>query len=199
MTDDLENLAGEMRRRNIPPRYFAAQLKRGVPAQDIIAAWPPVQQPHLDRIGSRLWRRRLVIATYGGWLLFALLSKLLSAGDQRFLILPPILLANAVAALILLNRRTFLNREVLARDSGLDERLVQNRNRAFRLAFQMFAPIALIGWLISFLAFQLEGTERGTGDGFLIYMGVALLGTTLPTVIWAWREPDPPEPEPPAT
>ncbi len=168
-----------------------------MPAQDIIAAWPV--RPHLDRIGSRQWRRRLLIATYGGWLLVALLSKLLSAGDQRFLILPPILLANAVAALILLNRRTFLNREVLARDSGLDERLVQNRNRAFRLAFQMFAPIALIGWLISFLAFQLEGTERGTGDGFLIYMGVALLGTTLPTVIWAWREPDPPEPEPPAT
>ena len=72
MTDDLKNLAGEMRRRNIPPRYVAAQLKRGVPAQDIIAAWPV--RPHLDRIGSRQWRRRLLIATYGGWLLVALLS-----------------------------------------------------------------------------------------------------------------------------
>ncbi len=194
MTDDLENLAGEMRRRNIPPRYFAAQLKRGVPAQDIIAAWPvQPRPPRLDRIGSRLWRRRLVIATYGGWLLVALLSKLLGAGDQRFLIFPPILLANGLAALILLNRRTFLNREVLAGDSGLDERLVQNRNQAFRLAFQVFVLVALAAWAVSVTL------VHQPSDALLIYLGVALLGTTLPTVIWAWREPDPPEPEPPAT
>lgn len=197
MTDDLKDFAAEMRRRHIPPRYVAAELKRGVPPQDIISAWPV--PTHLDRIGSRRSRRRLVVVTYGGWLLVALLAKLLSPADQRFLILVPVLLANAIAALIWLNRRTFLNREVLAGDSGLDERLVQNRNRAFRVAFQVFAPVALIGWLISFLAFQLEGNERGTGDSFLIYMGVALLGTTLPAVIWAWREPDPSEPEPPAT
>src|SRR5260370_22419861 len=114
MTDDLKNLAGEIRRRNIPPRYFAAQLKRGVPAQATIPAWPvQPRPPHMDRIGSRRWRRRLVIATYGGWLLVAVLSKLLGAGDQRFLIFPPVLLANALAAFILLSRRTFLNREVL--------------------------------------------------------------------------------------
>ncbi len=197
MTDDLKNLAAEMRRRDIPPRYFAPQRKRGVPAQDIIAAWPV--QTHLDRIGSRRSRRRLVVAAYGGWLLIALLSKLFSSPDSILPVIPFVPLANGIAALILLHRRTFLNREVLAGDSGLDERLVQNRNRAFRVAFQVFAPVALIAWLLSVLAIQLQGTERGVSDEFLIYLGVALLGTTLPTVIWAWREPDPPEPELPAT
>jgi len=99
--------------------------------------------------------------------------------------------------LILSNRRTFLNREVLAGDLGLDERLVQNRNQAFRIAFQVFAPVALIGWIVSFLAIQLQGIERSLSNAFLIYLGVALLGTTLPTAIWIWREPDPAEPEPP--
>ncbi len=193
MTDDLKNLAAEMRRRDIPPRYFAAQLKRGVPAQDIIAAWP--RQTHLDRIGSRRSRRRLVVATYGGWLLAALAAKLLSSAASHFPTFLLVVTASLIATAIWLSRRTFLNREVLSGDSGLDERLVQNRNRAFRVAFQVFAPIALIGWVVSVLALQLQGTERGLNDAFLIYFGVALLGTTLPTVIWAWREPDPPEPE----
>jgi len=194
MTDDLKNLAAEMRRRNIPPRYFAAQRKRGVPAQDIIAAWPvQPRQPRLDRIGSRRSRRRLVVATYGGWLLIALLVKLLSPAESHWIVVMPVLLANSFATLIWLNRRTFLNREVLAGDSGLDERLVQNRNRAFRLAFQIFALVALLAWAVSVTL------VRGSNDALLIYLGVALIATTLPTVIWAWREPDPPEPEPPAT
>jgi uncharacterized membrane protein len=189
MTDDLKNLAAEMRRRDIPPRYFAAQMKRGVPAQEIIAAWPV--RPHVQRIGSRRSRRLLVIASYGGWLLVALLSKLLSSPGLHF---PSFaLLANAFAAAILLSRRTFLNRAVLAGDSGLDERLVQNRNQAFRLAFQVFVLVALAAWAVSVTL------VHQPSDALLIYLGVALLGTTLPTVIWAWREPDPPEPEPPAT
>jgi len=50
---------------------------------------------------------------------------------------------------------------------------------------------------VSFLAIQLQGIERSLSNAFLIYLGVALLGTTLPTAIWIWREPDPAEPEPP--
>jgi hypothetical protein len=195
MTEDLENLAIEMQRRGIPPRYFAAQMRRGKSPQEIFAAWPA--QTRLDRIGSRRSRRRLVIAAYGGWLLVALLAKLLSSPDSALVIIPLVAVTNAVAVLVLLNRRTFLNREVLAGDLGLDERLVQNRNHAFRVSFQVFAPVALIAWLVSLLAIQLQGTTRGLSDAVLIYLGVALLGTTLPAAIWIWREPDPAEPEPP--
>lgn len=191
MTDDLKNLVAEMQHRGIPPRYFAAQMRRGLSPQEILAAWP--QQTHLDRIGSRRSRQRLVVGAYGGWLLVALLSKLFSPPDSIFPLIPLLPLANAVAALIFLNRRTFINREVLAGDSGLDERLVQNRNRAFRVAFQVFAPVALIAWLLT--AVLLQRDTHGLNDAFLIYLGVALLGTTLPTAIWAWREPDPVEPE----
>jgi hypothetical protein len=185
MTDDLKNLAAEMRRRGIPPRYFAAQMKRGVPAQEIIAAWP--RQTHLDQIGSRRSRRLLVAATYGGWLLVAVLSKPLSSPRLHFPVFVIVLLANAFATVILLNRRTFLNREVLAGDSGLDERLVQNRNQAFRVAFQVFVLVALAAWAVSVTL------VHQPSDALLIYLGVALLGTTLPTAIWVWREPDPAE------
>jgi hypothetical protein len=191
MTEDLGNLAGEMRRRGIPPRYFAAQMKRGVPAQDIIAAWPV--QPHLDRIGSRRSRRLLVIATYVGWLSVELLSKPLSSPRLHFPVLGLNLLASALATVILLNRRTLLNRAVLAGDSGLDERLVQNRNQAFRIAFQVFVLVALAAWAVSVTL------VHQPSDALLIYVGVAFLGATLPTAIWAWREPDPAEPELPAT
>jgi hypothetical protein len=135
----------------------------------------------------------LVVATYGGWLLVALLSKPVSSLRWHFPVFVFVLLANLFATVIFLNRRTFLNREVLAGDSGLDERLVQNRNQAFRLAFQVFVLVALAAWAVSVTL------VHQPSDALLIYLGVALLGTTLPTVIWAWREPDPPEPEPPAT
>jgi uncharacterized membrane protein len=188
MTDDLKNLAAEMRRRRVPPRYFAAQAKRGLSPQEIFAAWPV--QTHVDRIGSRRSRRLLVIATYGGWLLVALLTKPLSSPRLHFPVVAFVLLANAFATVILLNRRTFPNREVLAGDSGLDERLVQSRNHAFRVAFQVFALVALAAWAVSVTL------VHQPGDALLIYLGAALLAATLPTVIWAWREPDPPEPEP---
>ncbi len=191
MTENLKELAAEVKRRGIPPRYFAAQLRRGVPAEDIIAAWPV--QTHLDRIGSRRSRRLLVIATYGGWLLVALLSKPVSSPKLHFPVLGFVLLANAFATVILLHRRSFLNRSVLAGDSGLDERLIQNRNKAFRVAFQVFALIALAAW-----AGSVTLVHQPT-DALLIYLGVALLAVTLPTVIWAWSEPDPTEPEPVAS
>ncbi len=57
--------------------------------------------------------------------------------------------------------------------------------------------VLVAGLLILVITRTVAG--RHPGDAFLIYIGVALLGTTLPIVIWAWREPDPPEPEPSAT
>jgi hypothetical protein len=194
MTENLKDLAAEMQRRGIPPRYFAAQLRRGLSAEEIIAAWPV--PTHLDRVGSRRARRRLVVAIYGGWVLIAILSKLLTPPDSIFFVIPVVPLASSAGALILLSRRTFLNREVLAGDSGLDERLVENRNRAFRTAFQIFAPVALISWLVSAVTVQVQSGDQGIATAFVIYSGAALLGTTLPAAIWAWREPDPVEVEP---
>jgi len=193
MTENLKELAAEMQRRGIPPRYFAAQLRRGVSAEAIIAAWPV--PAHLDRVGSRRSRRRLIVVVYVGWMLVAILSKLLTPPDSILPVIPVVPLASSLGALILLSRRTFLSREVLAGDSGLDERLVQNRNLAFRTAFQIFLPVALIAWLVSAVTMQVQSGDQGMATAFVIYSGAALLGTTLPAAIWAWREPDPVDPD----
>jgi protein-S-isoprenylcysteine O-methyltransferase Ste14 len=197
MTEDLKNLAAELQRRGIPPRYFKAQLRRGRSPEEIFAAWP--RPSHLDRVGSRRSRRLLVAGVYGGWLLVALLSKLFSSPDSLLPVIPFVLIANGFATIVLANGRTYLSREVLAGDIGLDERLIQNRNHAFRIAFQIFAPVALIAWLLTLGNFLLLPARLTSSDALLMYLGVALLATTLPTAIWAWREPDPAEPEPPTT
>ncbi|HEX9097428.1 MAG TPA: hypothetical protein VF990_15165 [Candidatus Dormibacteraeota bacterium] len=194
MTENLKELAAEMKRRGIPPRYFAAQLRRGLSAEQIMAAWPV--PAHLDQVGKRRSRRRLVVAVYGGWVLVAILSKVLTPLDSILPVIPVVPLASALGALILLSRRTFLNREVLAGDSGLDERLVQNRNRAFRAAYQIFGPVALIAWPVTVVTLQTQPANAAAATAFVIYSGAALLGTTLPAAIWAWREPDPVDPEP---
>jgi hypothetical protein len=102
---------------------------------------------------------------------------------------------NSLAVLVWFGRKTYLGREVLAGDSGLDERLVQNRNQAFRGAFRVFSIAVLIAWPLSLAVMWLQPGSQGLTIAVLIFAGAALLGTTLPTVIWAWREPDPVEPE----
>jgi hypothetical protein len=194
MTEDLRDLSFEMKRRGITKGYFAAQLRRGMSPEEIIAAFPV--PTHLDQVGTRRSRRRLVVAVYGGWLLVAALSRLLSSPDSILPVIPVVPLASALGAFILLSRRTFLNREVLAGDSGLDERLVQNRNRAFRLAYQVFTPVALIAWPVTAVTLQTQSGHGPTATAFVIYSAAALLGPTLPAAIWAWREPDPVEAEP---
>jgi hypothetical protein len=194
MTENLNDLPAEMKRRGITKGYFAAQLRRGMSPEEIIAAFPVPR--HLDRVGSRRSRRRRVVAVYGGWVLVAALSRLLNSPDSIFPVIPVVPLASALGAFILLSRRTFLNREVLAGDSGLDERLVQNRNRAFRLAYQVFTPVALIAWPVTAVTMQTQSGNGPTATAFVIYSAAALLGPTLPAAIWAWREPDPVEAEP---
>jgi hypothetical protein len=156
--------------------------------------------PRSSRVGSRRFRRRLVVATYGGWLLIALTARLISltgpGSTKPFAVIFTALIANSIVSLVWLNRRTYLNREVLTGDAGLDERLVQNRNQAFRRAYQLFAMTAMIAWPFSWVAIGLQPGNDGYIDAFLIYSAVAVLGVTLPTAIWAWREPDPAEPDP---
>jgi hypothetical protein len=153
------------------------------------------QLPRSNRIGSRRFRRRLVIGTYGGWLLIAVIARLISlpfpGWVSVFAVVPVLLIVNATVWLIWLNRRTYINREVLVGDAGLDERLVQNRNHAFRIAFQVFSLTVLMAWPLSWVAIGLQPDNQGYINAFVIYSGASLLATTLPTAIWAWREPDP--------
>jgi hypothetical protein len=124
--------------------------------------------------------------------------KVLSFSPLPWLWLPVLLLAaNLIIQGIWVGRRTIINTPALV-DAELDERLVQSRNAAFRTAFKVFAPVALIGWIIAMAAVQLQSNNQGFLNAWLIYFGVAMLATTLPTAIVAWREPDPTEPEPPA-
>ena len=105
---------------------------------------------------------------------------------------------NIIIQLMWVERRTIINTPSLV-DAELDERLVQSRNAAFRTAFKVFALLVLIAWPISiFAATQVLPNDEGHLNSLLIFLGIALLATTLPTAIVAWREPDPTEPEPPS-
>ncbi len=176
-------------------RHWLAKIK---PTRNsdhpVIVAWR--RRPISSRVGSRRFRRRLLIATYAAWLLVAVGVKFLSFGPLSQFWLSSILLwSNLILQAIWVVRRTIINTPKLA-DAELDERMVQIRNAAFRTAFRSFAVVALIGWIVAMTAIQLQPNSQGFLNAYLIYFGVALLATTLPTAIVAWREPDPTEPEP---
>ena len=164
------------------------------PEHEVIAAWH--RRPISTRVGSRRFRRRLLIATYAGWLVFAGCVKFLSFSPLAWIWLTVLLVAgNLIIQGIWVNRRTIINTPALV-DAELDERLVQSRNAAFRTAFKIFAPAAIFGWLLAMTAMQLQPNDQGLLNSFILFTGVTMLATTLPTAIVAWREPDPSEPEP---
>jgi hypothetical protein len=196
MIDDFEKLSvTELRLRGMPSdQILAEQKRRGMSRQEINDAWFP-KPPTYNRIGSRNFRRRLVLATYGGWFLIAAIvvvsSMTLPTPITPALAFPLLFIANAVVMGVWFLRKTYISREVLSTDAGLDERLVQNRNQAFRRAFQIFAPLVLLAWPSSLAVMAAEPGERGYNIAFVIYFAVAILAATLPTALWAWREPDP--------
>jgi hypothetical protein len=200
MIDDFDKLSvTELRLRGMTSdQILAEQKRRGMSKAQINDAWFP-KPPTYNRIGSRRFRRRLVLATYGGWFLLA--AILLTTSMTRpgtllsFEALPILFIANGVVLGVWFFRRTYISREVLSSDRGLDERLVQNRNVAFRRAFQVFAPLVLIAWPLSVVVRGAQPGDQGNIDAFVIYFAVAVLASTLPTVVWAWREPDPVEQE----
>jgi uncharacterized membrane protein len=178
-------------------RHWLAKIK---PTRNsdhpVIVAWH--RRPISSRVGSRRFRRRLLVATYASWIVVAVVVKLLSFAYPRSNWLTWVLLsANLAIQAIWVGRRTIISTPTLA-DAELDERLVQIRNAAFRTAFRVFAGVALIGWLVSIAAMQWQPNDQGFLNAILIFFAVTLLASTLPTAIVAWREPDPPEPEPPA-
>jgi hypothetical protein len=140
----------------------------------------------------------LLIATYAAWIVTAGIVKLLSFEPVPSFLLTGILLAaNVIIQGVWVGRRTIISTPTLV-DAELDERMVQIRNAAFRTAFKVFAWIVLIGWIVAMAAIQLQPNNQGFLNALLIFFGVALLATTLPTAIVAWREPDPTEPESPS-
>jgi hypothetical protein len=168
----------------------------GKPEHEVIAAWH--RRPISSRVGSRRFRRRLLIATYAAWIAVALIVKALSFGPLPPFWLTQILLwANLIIQGVWVGRRTIISTPAL-KDAELDERLVQIRNAAFRTAFRAFALVALVGWIAAIGAIQLQPNNEGFLNAWLIFFGVALLASTLPTAIVAWREPDPTEPDAPA-
>jgi uncharacterized membrane protein len=177
MTDDLERPSA------IKPRPARTSY------QQIVDAWH--RRPISNRVGSQRFRRRLVIATYAGWLVIAAITKVISLTSGSWFG-PFILLtfANSVVQVVWLSRRTYINTPQLA-DAELDERLVQIRNRAFRTAYRVFVPVALLAMGLSFTALKWQPDYNGYTNSMILLLGVGLLAGTLPTVIVAWREPDP--------
>ena len=177
MTEDVENSK-------------IAERNRGVMSyQEIVDAWH--RRPISNRVGSRRFRRRLVIGTYGGWLVITAGAKLISlASPGWFLTLLVLMVANSIIQLIWLSPRTYINALKLA-DAELDERLVQIKNQAFRRAYKVVVPVAFTAWWLSLLAVTQQPGNEGLTTALLIFFGVALLATTLPTAIVAWSEPDP--------
>jgi hypothetical protein len=196
MIDDFDKLSvTELRLRGMTSdKILAEQKRRGMSKEQINDAWYP-KPPSYNRIGSRKFRRRLVLATYGGWFLIAAIVVVSSMTQPTpvtpALAFPLLFIANAVVMGFWFVRKTYISREVLSTDSGLDERLLQNRNHAFRRAFQIFAPLVLVAWASTFVVMAAEPGERGYDIAFVIYFAVAILAATLPTTLWAWREPDP--------
>jgi uncharacterized membrane protein len=196
MTDEFENLSvAELRRRGTPPKQILAEMKRrGMSNQEIIETWSP-RPPISGRVGSRSLRRRVVIAMYACWLLGVVSMELSVQAGTRWMTVGLEALAIgalviATAAIVRLSRRTYINAPRIA-DRELDERLVQVKNQAYRTAFQIFGFLVVCAWPLSLLLASVEPGVRGTTGALLLFGGVSLVVTTLPTAIVAWREPDP--------
>jgi len=200
MTEHFENLSvAELKQKGVPPKQILAEMKRrGMSNREMIEAWSP-RPPLSNRVGSRTLRRRVVIAMYGSWLLAMLSVALGDAQGQAMASLLGVLAIVSIVAMSLsavwLGRRTYVNSPQLA-DRELDERLVQVKNHAYRTAFKIFVGFIVVAWPVSLLLLFDQPGSHGFTRAFLIFAGVGLLATTLPTAVVAWREPDPAEPEP---
>jgi hypothetical protein len=196
MTDDIQNLSvAELRQMGVPPKQILAETKRrGMSNKDFVAEWSP-KPPISSRVGSRSLRRKVVMAMYGSYLLIALGMQLSFQASGRWMtaglgVLAVVAVAAATVANGWLGRRTYVNAPQLA-DPELDERLVQIKNQAYRSGYKIIAPLVLVAAPVAYFLLSIEPGGHGVSHAVLIYGFLALLVTTLPTAIVAWREPDP--------
>ena len=200
MIEDFEGLSvSELKRRGVPPKQILIEMKRrGMSSQDFLDAWSPMP-PISSRVGSRSLRRRVVIAMYGTWLLVALAVMLGVEAQGKWVtaglgVLAIGALATMTISVVWLGRRTYVNSPQIA-DRELDERLVQVKNQAYRIAFQIFSAFVAVAWPLSLLILFNDPNSHGATRAIVLLAGVGLLVTTLPTAVVAWREPDPVEPD----
>jgi hypothetical protein len=149
--------------------------------------------PLFYRVGSRRMRRRVVVAMYAGWVVIATIVLLRSfTSPGWFWAMELITLPSTLFQIIwfVWLGRTYVNAPVLA-DEELDERLLQVKNRAYRRAYRVLAPVAISVWLLSLFALAWQPNDHGKVMATMLVMGVALVAGTLPTAIVAWQEPDP--------
>jgi uncharacterized membrane protein len=169
---------------------WSARAKRSRAAyKEIEDAWN--RRPLSNRVASRRFRRRLVVTTYAGWLVIVVMAKLVSlASSGGFWSIWLVAIASSMVQLTWLLRRTYINAPQL-KDAELDERLVQVRNQSFRTAYRVFGVVAISGLVLTYFALTTQPNYQGSFNALVVLFGVALLGGTLPTIILAWREPDP--------
>jgi hypothetical protein len=191
-----ENLSvAELKQMGVPPKQILAEMKRrGMSNKEFVEAWSP-KPPISSRVGSRTLRRRVVVAMYASYLLIALGVQLSFQVQGKWITgVMTVLAVVAVAAATLSNgwlgRRTYVNAPQLE-DRELDERLVQIKNQAYRTAYKIVVPLVLVAGPLAYMLLSIEQGGRGISHAILIYGGLALLVTTLPTAIVAWHEPDP--------
>jgi multisubunit Na+/H+ antiporter MnhB subunit len=149
--------------------------------------------PLFYRVGSRRMRRRVVLAMYAGWVVIAAVVLVWSINSRGwFWAMEVVMMATTVFQIIwfVWLGRTYVNAPRLA-DAELDERLLQVKNKAYRRAYLLLAPVTVIAWILSLAALQWQPNDQGRIIATMLVVGIALIVGTLPTAIVAWQEPDP--------
>ncbi|WP_424950436.1 hypothetical protein [Deinococcus sp.] len=147
----------------------------------------------------RTSRRRLVLESYLGFALFALLTMVLpplfrAQGWPNFLV-PVAVLPLAIMVIRCSYRLLQPQRLGIAdgADAMLDERQLLLRGRAYLNAYRVLGLLIMLGLLyISLAADQGWPMPHGYPAWNLLYMAALLLSLTLPSALLAWTEPDPP-------
>lgn len=134
----------------------------------------------------RRLRRLQVSALYGGY-------ALLGAGflwRPYGIALVVIGVVSVFFAFLMLFRRTATNAPQIG-DGALDERERSARDRAIRFGFFAYTLIASLAAAAGTLLWTFGDPARIVGPLVYLLWGVMLMGTTLPTAILAWTQPDP--------
>jgi hypothetical protein len=77
-----------------------------------------------------------------------------------------------------------------APDELLDERQITVRNTSFRYAYRGFETIALVVILLMIIGPEVKMFQPEGNDGSYLMISMLFLGSSLPSMVMAWRERD---------
>ena len=77
-----------------------------------------------------------------------------------------------------------------APDELLDERQIAVRNTSFRYAYRGFETIALVVILLMIIGPEVKMFQPEGNDGSYLMIAMLFLGSSLPSMVMAWRERD---------